>query len=105
VPMVEDFAPFFDVDEFATRLRWTDADDEDHDITGIIDLEAEFYGPDSDVPMLIKTVTVPATAIPAHSHGDVLTVLTNAGVATSTTYKLQRTLSNDGAIKTIEITA
>jgi len=90
--------------EFADPLRWLPAGGVGVVLTGIIDLEAEFYGPDSDIPLKIRTVTVQSSAIPNHTQGDRLQMLGKDGKPTGAEYKLQRTLEDDGSLKVIEIT-
>lgn len=104
MPMTEDMADFFNVDEFGTRLRWTKPNATTADFVGILDFAVEFFGPESDVPVLGKAVIVPSSAIAGHAHGNRLQVLNAAGSPTGEEYKLQRTLRDDGTVKTIEIT-
>lgn len=102
--MTEDLSVFLDTDEFADRLRWTKADTSTVDLDGIIDLNVEFYGPDDDIAYRGKTVTVKSSVVVGHAHGDVLRLIDAAGAPAGTAYKLQRTISDDGGLKTIEIT-
>ena len=102
--MTEDLSVFLDTDDFADLLRWTKSDNSTLNIEGIIDLNVEFFGSDDDIPVRIKTVTVQSAVVATHTHGDRLQLLDAAGTPTGTEYKLQRTLSDDGGLKTIEIT-
>lgn len=91
--------------EFADRLRWTKASGATADIDGIIDLEAEFYGPDSDIPYLGKAVTVRSGTFIGREHGkDTLQKIDRAGSPVGPVYRLQRTISDDGSLTTIEVT-
>lgn len=91
--------------EFADTYRWSRGATIIGSVDGILDLEMEFYGPETDVPYLGKAFSARSTAIAGHQHGDTLQRLDATGNLTGPVYQLQRTLTDDGAMKTIEITA
>lgn len=89
--------------EFGDVLRWTKTDTSTADLKGIIDLEVEFYGPEGEIAYLGKAVTVYASEMPSHQFGETLRALDSNGNPTGPTYRLQKTVSNDGSLMTIEI--
>jgi hypothetical protein len=91
--------------EFADTYRWSRGATTIGTVDGILDLEMEFYGPESDVPYLGKAFSARSADIGGHQHGDTLQMLDAAGSPVGPIYRLQQTITDDGALKTIEITA
>jgi hypothetical protein len=65
----------------------------------IITLGIEIIDPESGTSTYGDIVEIPHDKLPSHTHGTVMTV-----VASNKDYKLQKTIKDDGHIRTIEIT-
>lgn len=89
------------MDSFAVSIRWTPASGAPVVLQAIIDHDVERYGPESDVPMKIHTITVRSVDMQRHSRGDQVEVLNDDGQGTGDVYRLQDTIEDDGTIRVI----
>lgn len=64
----------------------------------IIDLNVDIYDEDGAVSEVANVAFILVDDLPAHAHGTAMT-----DVTTSQVYKLQRTISNDGVVRGIEV--
>lgn len=91
------------IQTFGDLLRWNKAGGATVDLMGIVDEETEIWGPDGELAYLGKAVTFRASEIAGFARNETVNLLNPETGEIVTTFRLQKTLSNDDGLRIIEI--